>query len=215
MEKKLFIVLGLAAILACPAMAALTLYINTTGGGLPYVYTPIGTAAEWAVYGKSIGIGYATFCVEAFDGFSEPGPYRATVDDYVMYPDYVNLNMNNNEGPQNAKLLSLDAKKIYAAYLNNNLGSATLTQIQNAIYAAEGFAGYSTTAYIAGQIADPTKTNGYGNVRVLNLWTYNSTVQDGTTDIQSQLIMVPAPGAILLASMGMGLVGWLRRRQAL
>lgn len=36
----------------------------------------------------------------------------------------------------------------------------------------------------------------------------------GSTLRQSQLILVPVPGALILASLGTGFVGWLRRRKA-
>jgi hypothetical protein len=53
-----------------------------------------------------------------------------------------------------------------------------------------------------------------GNVRVLNMYVPGHVGEAGYFK-QDQLTMVPAPGAALLASLGLGLVGWFRRRKTL
>ncbi len=54
---------------------------------------------------------------------------------------------------------------------------------------------------------DSGQWSGLGNVRVINL--YSSTGGNR----QDQLIIVPAPTSFVLATLGLGLVGYLRRRQ--
>ena len=62
-------------------------------------------------------------------------------------------------------------------------------------------------------LADSAAPTDIGNVRVLNLWVLDST---GTvaTDVQSHLTIVPAPAALVLGALGLGLVGWVKRRLA-
>jgi hypothetical protein len=54
-----------------------------------------------------------------------------------------------------------------------------------------------------------------GNVRVLNMYVPGHVGEAGYYKQDQLTMVVPAPGAAVLGSLGLGLVGWFRRRKAL
>jgi hypothetical protein len=78
--------------------------------------------------------------------------------------------------------------------------------------AGSGFQGITLTSAQVSTINDwnaayaSSGWSGIGNVRVLQLHS------GGTALRQDQLYLIPAPGAIVLGMMGLGLAGWVRKR---
>jgi len=68
-------------------------------------------------------------------------------------------------------------------------------------FGADGLVGWVVSALPAGSVV--------GNTVELTVRLWNARVD------QVKLCAIPAPGAVILSSLGLGLVGWLRRRSAL
>lgn len=110
-------------------------------------------------------------------------------------------------------------------YNNGALRPADADALQKAIWALEGESGGDVNSFYyllakaqfggtdAAVKADYLSSSYYSsnsNVRVVNL-VYND--QNGTK-AQDVLVLIPAPGAALLALIGLPVVGWVRRRLA-
>lgn len=193
--RRLLFAMILALILCSTAAADLYVNIGTSGGAwpqAPYIITPTSGAPDW------IPASFNTFCVERYVTFT-PGNYRATVDNDILYA---------YAGTTTPLLLQDDVKRIYAAYLNNELGAFTPTQIQESVWGAQGYGTYTVLGGINTIINnDADAIVGWNDVRVLNLWGANG------QDIQSQLVKTPLPGAALLGALGIGFASLRLRRK--
>lgn len=207
----------------------------TDSGGAPNWGTNAGGEFTAKVLSSSpVGIyqqdaTFKTFCVEYDENVSNGGEYWVDISANAVYGG-----SNIPNPPPYPQFDPLDTKTayLYATYAPAVASDADANDLQYAIWYIEGevtsLAGKAGAIALYNAAVDATETgsligvgstdgiaiwSGLGNVRVMNLWS-DPTVRTWDTAKQSLLVLVPAPAAVGLGLLGLGLVGWVKRRMA-
>jgi hypothetical protein len=219
MKKNVITLLLVTAALVLPATAAPTIKMLSDS-------TPAYTARilEDGFAGYSAGAIVSTFCLEAHEYFTPGQYYYAVLNTSAVKGGQDWANGIYGQGPTHTVYSDpIDTRTAYlfTMFSQGDSRFANQNMLQQAIHYIEAETAsknsYVTLAEEAVAQGGEWYDMGIGNVRVMNLWErFDGQNYCGAS--QDQLIMinpVPAPGAVVLGSIGMMFVGYLRRRHTI
>ncbi|MEN6337959.1 MAG: hypothetical protein ABFE01_27205 [Phycisphaerales bacterium] len=228
--KRFSVAVALSLLAAGTVMATPSVMVDQ----IPGTYPPSLVSGEFrltpnAELGEQLGsmAAFQSFCVERNASISVNTTYAAFVNDESVYGG--GLTAGELPGPQGGDMLSPETAYLYTQYRKNALvgydmgagrvGSATA--LQAAIWYLEGEyvtdAAHDYAAFndLTKQFIADAQNCGWsdtGPVAILNL---TDGEKNPYQDMLALTASVPAPGAVVLSGLGLSLVGWLKRRQAM
>lgn len=241
--RTLFSALAVVAVAAMPLMANIQVTrLDLTTTGWTYQSGSGGEfqakIVSMPLVGLPVGKTWETFCLERNENVAVPaGTYYGVLNTAAVEggsggavaggnPLFGWANQSNMGDPLDARtayLFTQFANGTLAGYdysANVTSHKASAAALQAAIWAIEQEAATSNAQALTWIGAANTAVangswKGLGNVRVLNLYSgYDATKGNVTGLRQDILVIVPAPAAAFLALLGLGFVGWLKRRLA-